>query len=181
MYRAPPPTPAVHLEARLTADDYIDAQRLNLRPGKRLRIFLYCVLPPIGLGSAFILYDWIRGAPLIKHDSLIGLLVPFITFVVLLRWYVLLPSYTRRVFKQQKTLHDKIVFDFNTEGMRAEALHGASHVPWSHFHKWKANGRVLVLFQSDLLMNLVPLRALSDSASREALLALVENGVGPQA
>jgi hypothetical protein len=171
----------VHFEVQPTAEDYVDAQRLQMRPSKSLRIVLYFLLPPAGVGSAYLLYESLRGAPLIKHDyTLPTFLVLFPVFFGLLR-NVYAPWYTRRLFKQQKTTHNKISFVFDTAGMRAESLHGSSNIPWSHFRKWKANDRVLLLFQSDALMNLVPLRALPDPASREALLALVQNGIGPQA
>jgi hypothetical protein len=156
------------------------AQRLALRPSKSFRLVLCCLLPPAVLGQAYLVHEWIRGSPLIKNDSPLAFLVLFITFLAL-AWYVGVPWQARRIFKQQKTLHVRIVFHFDTEGVRAESPHGASNIPWSHFRKWKANGRVLVLFQSDVLMTLVPLRALPDAASRDALLALVENGVGPKA
>jgi hypothetical protein len=175
MYRASPPAP-IHLEVEFVAQDLVDAQRLHMRPGKRFRIFLYCTLPPVLAGAAYLFYDWIRAAPLMKHDPA-GLALPMlISFVVL--WFWFLPSQARKRFAQLKSLHGKQVFDFDAGGMRASSPRGNTNIPWSDFRGWKVNERVLILLQADVVMTVVPLRALPDAALKEALLALVENGIG---
>jgi len=180
MYRAPPPTP-IHLETRLTVEDYVDAQRLHMRPARSMRIFLRFTLPPVVAGLAYLFYDWIRGTPLIKHDWWLGPLLPALAALFFLHRYVMVPRLARRLFEQQKSLHHELTFDFDAEGMRVRSPWGVSTIPWSDFRKWKASRRLLVLFQSDVVINLVPLHALPDAATREALLSLVDKGIGPEA
>lgn len=75
--------------------------------------------------------------------------------------YVLLPRRVRRIFVQQKALHDKVSIQWGDEGISFETGRGSSRFLWSDFVRIAENQKAIVLLQSDALFNFIPKRVLS--------------------
>jgi asparagine N-glycosylation enzyme membrane subunit Stt3 len=159
----------------LTPEDYIAAQYLN---GRRktvvVGIVVFLALSLLGFFST--------------NGAVFGL--GFLGFVVVgwSIWFVLvllsncfyLPWRCRKTFAQQKTLHqvtDKVI---DEEGLSIVSGYGSARIPWGDFYKWKSNGRLILLYQSNRIFNMIPRRWMASDADYEAFKALLSRAIGPE-
>ncbi len=175
----PAPAVALRVVVQFTAQDLLDAQRLALRPSRRLRPFVTVGLPIGVAGLAFMTYEWISGGPLIKHDSSIGLFLP-VCAALFVGWLLFMRSFARKTFAQDKAYRAPVTFEIDEDGVRATSEFGASTRPWAHFRRWKVDRRVLLLYPADAVMQVVPLRAFVDPGERAHLMALVQRHLGSE-
>lgn len=161
---------------QLQAQDLVDAMWLHLRPRRGLRYVLLGLVALYGLMIVLSVYGWATRGFLDK-SSLWG--IGFGAYIALL-FFVFLPWKTRRSYRTQKTLHSPFTVELSDEGVRLEALHGQMSMPWKDYHKWKANDKLILLYQSDRLYNPIPRRAFASDADWQALHALVQSKMGTQ-
>jgi len=83
-----------------------------------------------------------------------------LTLILMLN-YLLLPRRVRRIFVQQKTLHDEVAIEWNDQSISFTSRRGASRFLWSDFLRVAENQKAIVLLQSDVLFNFIPKRVLS--------------------
>ncbi|QXT34755.1 YcxB family protein [Sphingomonas sanguinis] len=75
--------------------------------------------------------------------------------------YVLLPRRTRRIFAQQKNLHNEVALQWGDGGVSFQSEKGSSKFAWSDFIRIAENRNAIILLQSDALFNFIPKRVLS--------------------
>ena len=75
--------------------------------------------------------------------------------------YTILPSRVRRIFMQQKALHDEVAIHWGDDGISFASGRGSSKFLWSDFVRIAENPKAIVLLQSDALFNFIPKRVLS--------------------
>lgn len=102
-----------------------------------------------------------------------GLIVAF--SFALVKWQV--PRQARRIFGQQKALHAPITISWNANDIEFEQPHFHGRHAWADFVKWGASADMLLLYQSDMVFNPIPGRALSPEAWADIIDALTAAGI----
>lgn len=143
----------------LTSDDYVAAQQLYLRgryshPLMRVLLAILGILFLTGLflptGDAFF------NALMVGAGAGGLAMVPF-------SYYVFMPRRARKLYDQQKTLHQPIEAVWSETGYDARSGETRGNVVWSDYHKWAADDKIVLLYQADNLFQMVPRAALTDA------------------
>jgi hypothetical protein len=148
----------MEIAGRLAADDYLAANVLHRRKRgwrRSVRSFTW-----IGLALVAVVLIPTYGQP--GYSSLplvliVAILVTLPIAVGLERW-VLLPRKCRKIYTQHKALQSEFRTYFDEEGVHGTTDFSSVHHPWSDFIRWKEGRDLFVLYQSDLVMNVVPKR-----------------------
>lgn len=83
-------------------------------------------------------------------------------FVLVMLWTLwLIPTLARRNFRLQRSLHGDFRYGWSDDKLTVGTEYGSFDMPWSHFHGWAENDRMLLLFESDRLYRVIPKRVLS--------------------
>ncbi len=141
------------LQCQLTPRDYIQAQFLHLRP----RPFLYWTgLFFVGLLLLACLYGFLN---LSESDAWWTPYVILSTLLYLaLSYGVWMPMRTSRIFSQQKTLQEPYEVEVYEDSFLASSKYGQTKMAWKDFHKYKTNKRIILLYQSDDIFHMFPIR-----------------------
>jgi hypothetical protein len=160
------------IHVQLDVEDYRSAQLLHSRwTRKRVLVFLGVML--LGALLMALLREW----SLIAGGGLLGGALGGIVGAETVRRFVL-PSRSRRVFAQQKNLQRPVTIDWDSEELRWNSAGGSGRTCWIDFVKWRRNDRVLLLYHSDVLFQLLPMRAFASQeqwSSFEAELARIKS------
>ena len=81
--------------------------------------------------------------------------------VLFLTIRMVVPFHAKRHFRQAAALRDEIAVTWDDEGVSLSGAHGNSRLAWGEFHRWAENDRLVLLFQSQMLYNIVPKRVLT--------------------
>ncbi len=81
--------------------------------------------------------------------------------IVLLGNYLHVPRRARRIYAQQKALHDVMVITWDDNEITLTSTRGVGSYNWSDFLKARRNEQALLLFQSDAAFNFIPMRVLT--------------------
>lgn len=153
------------MQMQITADDYLGAIRLSLKPRPWVLVLggliaALCLLA-LGLSAAAALQGratW--------DDLLSALAMAFLP-----TWYWLyLPWRVRRLYRQQRSLQEAftVVLD-DDAGLRLETAHGQTLLPWSHIGRWRESRSLFVLYESDALIHILPKRFFDETLSKDHL------------
>jgi len=151
----------------VSAGRFAAGRQMRLRPIVRVLMILVAVLYAI-----LLLLDW-RAA---TQPLLLALLLAVGAALLLATW-VLIPWQMKRHFRQAPGLRDEIGIDWDDEHLGFETSRGHSRLAWSDYHRWGENERLLLLFQSEILYNIVPKAALGQDQLDSIRGALVRAGV----
>jgi hypothetical protein len=150
------------LHCQLTPGDYIDARFLHLRPRP---LFKWIGLSLVGVA----IFVCVNGFLNVSESD-----APWNPFIILaallyftLFYGVWIPLGTKRLFLQQKTLQEPYEVDISDEAFSASSRHGQTTMVWKDFHKYKTNKRIILLYQSDALFHMFPMRWFSGDQFRE--------------
>jgi hypothetical protein len=161
-------------------DDFLDAWRLQLGNNSFVRV---CRFAPLILLAISSLGSWTE----FRDHGLIAGLISILPMVILsglllglnvLSDRVLLPRRAKRFIEQQKSIQGEITIGWDVEGVAFSARTAQGHTAWNDYFKWLENDAVLVLFQSENLLNVLPKRCLSDDQIAEIRKRL-ESVLGP--
>lgn len=90
------------------------------------------------------------------------LLAPPVVFFLF--WFWGLPriqrSQTRRIHSQQKSLQEPISLTLEEDALTWKAPSGNARVSWGDLHQWDGNDRLTVLYESEVLIRIIPHDAL---------------------
>lgn len=75
--------------------------------------------------------------------------------------YLFIPRRARRIFLQQKNLHNEVALQWSDGGVSFKSAKGSSNFSWSDFIRIAENRHAIILLQSDALFNFIPKRVLS--------------------
>jgi hypothetical protein len=146
---------------RATEKDLISAYRLNfLASMRRRRTWARFILGAafFGVGSAVLLGNDI-GTGL---AAVVGAAYWFaLLAIILLLNFLLLPRRTKRIFRQQKALHEVAEVEWSEESINFRSAQSHATVPWSHFVRLVEGRNMILLMQSDALFNFIPKASLS--------------------
>ena len=83
--------------------------------------------------------------------------------------YLRLPSQVRKIFQQQKSLHEATTVEWSETGISFRSARGHSDFSWPDFVKIAAGADALIFRQSDALFNFIPTRALTSEQISDIL------------
>lgn len=69
----------------------------------------------------------------------------------------------RRYFSQQLSLHEPMLIFWDDNGLKTESKSMSSFTPWDNYRIVAENNSIVLLYQSDLMFQFLPKRALSAS------------------
>lgn len=150
--------------------------RFAMRPRPAMRRLLYVVLALFAVVMAWSLIDGVSAR---RSDRGVWIF-PCMAAYLCAGFFLWMPYSIRRVYKQQKTLHVPIEVELTDIHFLTTSAHGTFQMPWKDFHKWKKNERMILVYQSEVLMHAIPLRALSDAADRKKLVEILSQNLGPE-
>ncbi len=156
------------IHCQITEEDYIRAQYLHMRPRP---VFLAAGVLMVAMALIVIVLRLFIYPSASSHAS------PYILLAVLvylaLRFFVIMPMSAKRIYRQQKTLHEPYEVEITEEAMRVASTYGESTVPWQTFYKYKVGRDFLLVYQSAAIFHMFPRRWFSDEqfAEFQAILA----------
>jgi hypothetical protein len=161
---------------QLTADDYVAANKLHMqkRGWKRVLWIVFWVL--LGVGA-------LLAADITVQDPKAGLtpllLILFIAAVQLFVRLFYLPRRVRHVYSQQRNLQLPFESVCTESGIECTNANTSSRLPWNHLIRWKEGATLFVVYQSDLMFNIVPKRCFAQPEQVDAFRGLLTERLGP--
>ncbi|WP_442678036.1 YcxB family protein [Sphingomonas sp. ASY06-1R] len=157
-----------------TPEDLVAAYRLNyaltVKSKRVLRGYLIGgLLVAVAAGGAAWKWD-LASVPLAMLGGFAYWVL--VLSLIILAAYLRLPRQVRRIYRQQKSLHDEATVEWSDSGIDFVSARGRAHFVWSDFIGIFANRDVIVLRQSEALINFIPTRVLSPD-QRNALTSKV--------
>ena len=112
--------------------------------------------------------------PLWAHVLTVALIAAVLSAVLLILFQISLRRWVRRYFKEQVSLHHPVDVEWDGEGVRTRTPIDQSQRRWTDFVGWRANDRILLLYQSSAFANMFPIT--DDSAEQiENIKSIVAN------
>jgi hypothetical protein len=161
-------------------EDFLEAWRLQLRHNRFVRV---CRFAPLILLVVFGLASWTE----FRDHGLVTGLISILPMVIvsglllglnILSDRVLLPRRAKRFMAQQKSIQGEVSIGWSDEGVTFSAKTAHALTAWGDYFKWLENDTVLLIFQSENLLNVLPKRRLTDDQIAEIRRRL-EAALGP--
>jgi hypothetical protein len=161
---------------QLTADDYLAANKLHMRQRgwKRVAWIVFWVL--LGVGALLFADVAIQDPNAGVLPLVLILLVAATQLVVRL---IYLPRRVRRVYSQQRTLQLPFESVCTDSGIEWKNANAEIQTPWSHFIRWREGDDLFVVYQSDIVFNMVPKRCFAQPEQVDAFRNLLTERLGP--
>lgn len=161
----------MEITVQITANDYLRSQRLGLRLSSKVKILL--VLFAVFF-FAWQSYKVISGGNLEIEFWVILTVAIYFTLL----YFVITPWRVKRLFRQQKTLHVPAVLGFSDSHFSGSSEHGSFEMKWEDFHKWRKNKHLIMIYQSEALMHIIPIRAFESKADVDSLEVILKKHLG---
>ena len=146
MHTAESPT----FSGTLTVDDFVDANAWHFRKQRRRQyITTACIFIA---GVAMMFTSWRPSGEFFVSIGLGGTIAFFSMHTFRL------PRAWRKVFAQQKSFHQMFRYTWTIDGLLVATDLGQATRPWSHFSRVEESDRILMLYQSDAMFELIPKR-----------------------
>ncbi len=153
----------------VTEGDVVCAQRLHATPKTSLSVFLVVVAVIIVVGT--------YAGGLLSAGAAIGGMVGMLGWLAIL-FFIIIPYRAKRIFRQQKSLHLNHKFWWDNEMVFFQSEDSEGKIRWADFTKVKENRKMLLLYHSDTLFNLVPKHCFSTREDLEAFKACLSGRSG---
>ena len=102
----------------------------------------------------------------------------FILLVIIgLNRFILIPRIARKVHTQQADFHHPLTYQWDDESIEVQQIHGRWRRIWSEYVGWRRNDKTLLLYQSDMLFNLIPINATTQNAIAEIEQQLIAHNI----
>lgn len=147
-----------------SAEDLLAAYRLNLKTRlKTKRVQRNLLVGGLAVGVLCAAAAWIWPFAALPIAAAIGVAywMLFIT-AIFGAAYLRLPRQSRTIYAQQKSLHGTTTVEWNDKGITFKSVRGQSNFVWDDFTGIDAGNDVILLRQSDAVMNFIPTRALTE-------------------
>jgi len=160
----------VSLKGKYELADLQAAQDLHARTGKFMQWTFAILLGVLGLfvvaGVVFALMNRISWLVVIYPAFILG-------FLALYRYW-LRPYQIKRAYTQHKELSSPFEMDLTDEGYGIKNDYGSGKIPWKDFLKWKVDKKIILLYRTDNMFNMVPRRLLADESQAQYIIDLLK-------
>ena len=138
------------LNGTLNADDYVAAQRLHLRQWRKRQRMILGVFAAIGI-IVMTIGPFLLGAILFGAGAggFFGELLLYTR-----SW----PRAWRKLFAQQKALHESFRYGWDETGLHISTPLSHALRPWPYYLKHIEDEEILLLYHSDAMFELIPKR-----------------------
>ena len=138
---------------QLEPSDYLAAQFVHIRPRPVFKwLTIGLILLAILIGLSQIMRGFSEG---IKASD-------FIIFgglaYLLLTYGAWLPYRSKKIFKQQKTLHEPYDVEITEDYFASTSSLGFSKISWSDFYKYRVGKDLILVYQSEVMFHMFPKR-----------------------
>ncbi|GGF71944.1 hypothetical protein GCM10007301_34610 [Azorhizobium oxalatiphilum] len=173
---SPPPTspaaetaPSRAVRFSLTPEDVVHAAQLHFITRMRAprQIFNICLLGILVTAAAWAAITGLGAHPPLPLLVVIAIASPA---TGLFAAYGMHERAARKLYAQQKTLQRPFDVSWTDDELRTTSEDGNWRLRWSDFREVKANDKVILFFESDYMMRIIPRRHLT-SAQQADLLA----------
>jgi len=169
---------AITYAGQLTADDYIAANKLHMQKRGWKRVAWMAIWFVLGLGA-------VLSADIAVQDPSAGLppllIILSIVGLQLFLRIIYLPRRARHIFSQQRSLQLPFESVVTDTGLESTNANGKTQLPWGHLIRWKEGDTLFVVYQSDLVFNMVPKRCFARPDHVAEFRAIVTERLGPSA
>ncbi len=146
-----------------TVEDLIQVYRLNLiTTWKSARVIRAYLVGGAAVAGAAALAAWaLQFAP--APIAAVAGLAYWLTFLtgILISAYLRMPKRVRRIYAQQKALHDATVAKWSAAGIELTSARGHARFEWRDFTSIVFGRQAVIFRQSEMISNFVPTRVLS--------------------
>jgi hypothetical protein len=158
--------------AQLTADDYLNAQRLHAgwRMFVRMSLLIFILMTAVGMAITELGRDRFWIGP-------VAWTIWFVFFCFI--YPATVAKRSRKIFGQQKNLQIPREIEICDTHVSAKSERGVGTTPWNEFHKWKANDRIILVYSSDLLFQMFPRHWFASDAEFVGFKELLAQVIGP--
>jgi hypothetical protein len=141
---------------KLDKSDYLTAIALNSKWSSKKKLLIS------GLILAIFLLAWLswNANETSLAGAILGGAIGGLVGASLVR-YVYVPWRARRIFDQQKSLHRAYSVSWDDSGLSLIDETGQSNIRWSDFIKYRGSHELVLLYQSDVMFNMLPKKAFS--------------------
>lgn len=145
----------------LTESLYLEANRLNYWVRVKSSTFFkvwcvaVCVALVVSFGCifAFANQPYFRKIAVVVTGSLAAWMVA--TIILALVSYMILPRQTRKLLSQQKLLQSHQNFEITDDSLNMTNEYSNATFPYHFALKWAENGKVFLVYHSDMTFNLI--------------------------
>jgi YcxB-like protein len=164
------------LRYTIGASDYKRAMWIHMRPRRILAIPGIVLLVLMVAILIICCYRFFTTGEDFEYILALGAGLGYLCF-----WFfIYLPFRLRRIYRQLKVLHEEAVVEISDTQIKAKTSHSESNLPWEHFHKWKADKDLVVVYQSDVSFYLFPRRAFSSPEEFQTFQSILKTKLGPE-
>jgi hypothetical protein len=117
---------------------------------------------------------------ILLDEILFFLLLLALLLIVFVVQYIYVPQRIKKVSRQFIDLSGEQEYRFTDSGVAYKDQYRESNLPWGKYVKWLEDDRVLVLFQTDNTVNLLPKRCFSSEQLAEVRRVVVESKIPAQ-
>ncbi|OWJ63840.1 YcxB family protein [Inquilinus limosus] len=161
---------------QFTEDDLIAAARLHVWTALTSRKALL-LLVVVVIGAGLIVSTLLSGSGRPDLQGVVATAVVGVPAALAILHYMSLPQNARRMYRQQKSLHETLAVEWSEDGMSWDGQTGYTRIPWNHYVKWCEDHRLLLLYHSDRLHQMLPKRVLPPAGIDSIRSSLVKAGV----
>jgi len=150
-------TEEFEVEMELTAEDYISARYLGLRPRRSIKILGWsCLVMLLVLTAVILIFD----RP-VEMPYAFWVLVGSVAYLACW-WWVMIPCSTRRIVRQQKSFGIPHTVTVSKEGLCKRSENGEGRFKWEDMYRFKKSESMILVYHSEALMEMLPRRFFSD-------------------
>jgi len=137
----------IPFEGALTYKQFRAGQRLH--GGSQLALLgIFCFLAVVFVVSA--IFAVVEGEPIWRPLGLLAFAAVFLLLIGLQEWSI------RRAWKTHKLAHDRIRGVLDETSLSVEGEVGSARIPWDRLHQWQASSKVLLIYQSNNALHILP-------------------------
>jgi YcxB-like protein len=163
----------VRYQLQITYDDYKAALILHMRPRRGLRVVVYCILGLFVIGLVIISYRLFQGWADSKDVIFIGCILYIAAY-----FCIFLPYRCRKLYRQQKVLHQPLEYEFSQEAFVICTAFGNSTLPWKLFQKWKEGKGMFLIYQTDVMFHAIPKRIFREKEEEQTVRQALFKAIG---
>lgn len=138
---------AIPFEGALTYQQFRTGQRLHA--GSRLALWaMFGFLATIAIIDGVFAFQ--GDEALWRPLALVGFAAVFLLVIGFQEWSI------RRAWKTHKLAHDRIRGVLDETSLSVEGEVGSARIPWDRLHQWQASSKVLLIYQSNNALHILP-------------------------